>query len=250
MTLALYKIVAALLILLVSLATIFYLLRKKSAVGPVEPLQLGEALASGIFLGTALFHLLPDSIYLFSNAYPAMTYPLAEAICAGSFLLMLLLERLSIANTALQTRQAIPYIFALILTIHALTEGAALGIGMTLSEISLLFIAILAHKASESFALCVELFRSRLPYPRIYLISVIFAFMTPAGIFIGSSITASNDSHLLAAWFNAFAAGTFLYISTLHHVHFHEHAEDAQGLLEFAALAIGVCAMGLIALWA
>jgi zinc transporter ZupT len=247
LSLAIYKTISAALIFIVSIATILYLIRKNNKLHQAEVLQLAEALASGIFLGTALFHLLPESIHIFSRVYSSTTYPIAEVICAGSFLLMLFMERLSMMNGSMNSRYTIPYIIAVILMIHAITEGAALGIGMTLSEITLLFIAILAHKASETFALFIALKRGELPKLHILIISLIFAVMTPIGISLGNTF---GGNALAAAWFNAFAAGTFLYISTLHHVHFHQHAEDAQGMLEFAALGVGLTAMGLIALWA
>ncbi len=249
MTLALYQSIAALLIYAVSIITVFLLLRKKQKMSQTEPAQVGEAFASGVFLGTALFHLLPDASRLFGGLY-STSYPLSEVICAGAFLVMLFLERLSIVAPAMKTRHSIPYILTFILCIHALIEGAALGIGVTLSEVAMLFIAIIAHKASESFALCVALLRGQVPRMRIIVIVSFFAFMTPLGIALGNMMVNSANSSLTAAWFNAFAAGTFLYISTLHHVHFHEHAEDAQGLLEFFCLALGVAVMGVIAIWA
>lgn len=249
MTLALYQSIAALLIFAVSIMTGFMLLRKRQEISRTEPAQIGEAFASGVFLGTALFHLLPDASRLFGMSYNT-SYPLAEGVCAGAFLIMLFLERLSLVAPAIKTRHSIPYILTFILCIHALIEGAALGIGVTLSEIVMLFVAIIAHKASETFALCVALLRGQLPRLRIITIVSFFALMTPIGITLGNMLIHSANSTLTAAWFNAFAAGTFLYISTLHHVHFHEHAKDAQGLLEFFCLALGVAAMGLIAIWA
>lgn len=250
MTLALYQAIAALLIFAVSIITVVLLLRKKQKMTQAEPAQVGDAFASGVFLGTALFHLLPDASHLFGSLYGYTSYPLAEVICAGAFLVMLFLERLSIVTPSINTRQSIPYILTFILCIHALIEGAALGIGVTWSEITMLFIAIIAHKASESFALCIALLRGQLPRARIIIIVSFFALMTPVGIALGNLLVHSANSTLTAAWFNAFAAGTFLYISTLHHVHFHEHAEDAQGLLEFFCLAMGVGAMAAIAVWA
>lgn len=249
MTLAFYQSIAALLTFSISLAAALLLLRSKRKISQTEPAQIGEAFASGVFLGSALFHLLPDASRLFSHYYSETSYPMAAVICAGAFLIMLFLERLSIAAPVINTRQSIPYILTFIIGTHALIEGAALGISVTLSEAAMLLIAILAHKASESFALCTALLRGQLPLFRIGIIVSIFALMTPIGIALGTMVLHSADSTLAAAWFNAFAAGTFLYISTLHHVHFHEHAEDAQGMLEFGCLALGVTMMALIAAW-
>ncbi len=250
MTLLVYKLIAALLIFLVSIISIIHPLKKKHAPKHSESAHLGDALASGIFLGAAFFHMLPDSIRLFNHLYPVMTYPLAEWISVMGFLFLLLLERLSLNYSAKSALHAIPYLLALILIVHALIEGAALGIGETFTETIMLFIAILAHKGSESFALCISLLRHQLPLKRILYIIIFFALMTPLGIACGAMIqhfTLMKNGELAAAIFNAFAAGTFLYISTLHHIHFHQHTEDTQGLIEFACLLFGTMMMGAIA---
>jgi zinc transporter ZupT len=252
-TLVFYKAAAALLIFIVSMATVIYPLKKKSALHHPESVELGEALASGIFLGAAFFHMLPESIRAFNRIYSSISYPIPEMICVGGFLLMLLLERLSLTNETIRTKNSIPYIIAIILIIHAVTEGAALGIGYTLSETIMIFIAIMAHKGSESFALCMTLLKHQLPFKQVLFLIIFFALMTPLGIALGVGVSHSDSTQngaLMSATLNAFAAGTFLYISTLHHIHFHQHSRDARGMLEFGCLAAGLAAMGLIALWA
>lgn len=253
MILIFYKAIAALLIFFASIAIIVYPLKKKKALTHTEPFELGEALASGIFLGAAFFHMLPDAIRIFNQAEGISNYPIPEVVAILGFLLLLFLERLSLLNSSHSPKHSIPYILAIILIIHALTEGAALGIGSTFSETFMIFIAILAHKGSESFALCVTLLRHQLPFKRIVLIILFFSLMTPLGIGLGTIVnlfTFARNGELIAAMFNAFAAGTFLYISTLHHVRFHQHIEETQGLIEYLFLVIGVVIMGTIALWA
>lgn len=252
MTLVLYKAIAAVLIFLISIATVVYPLKKKMALKHTESVELGEALASGIFLGAAFFHMLPEALKMFDNLYGPLAYPTPEAICVSGFLLLLFLERLSLMNETIRLKNSIPYILAIILIIHALTEGAALGIGSTFSEGLMIFIAIIGHKGSESFALCVALLRHELPFRHVLLIIAFFSLMTPLGISLGAAINQlafARNGELAAAIFNSFAAGTFLYISTLHHIHFHKHAKDAQGMIEFGCLVFGVAAMGAIALW-
>lgn len=246
MLLITYKAIAALFIFLISITTVIYPLKKKHT--HVESLEWGEALASGIFLGVAFFHMLPNAIQTFQLLYPTTTYPIPEVICMGSFLLMLFLERLSFIPVFNQ-QYAVPYILALILIIHSLTEGAALGVGETLTETLIIFIAIIAHKGSASFALCVTLMRHRIPLSRIILTIFIFSLMTPIGIGFGTMInleTQSDHGMLIEAFFDAFAAGTFLYVSTLHHIRFH-HEDSSHGLSQFACLSIGLFVMGLVA---
>lgn len=252
MTLLSYKAIFALLIFIISIVTVIYPLRRQSAFQHAESFELGEALASGIFLGAAFFHMLPDAINMFNQAAFTNPFPIAEAICVFGFLFLLFLERLSLLPASMQFKNSAPYILAAVLIVHAIIEGAALGIGQTFSETIMLLIAILAHKGSESFALCIALLKHHLPFKRVVLIIVFFALMTPAGIGLGALINhlaIAKNGELIAASFNAFAAGTFLYISTLHHIHFHKHAKDARGMVEFGSLLAGVVTMGLIALW-
>src|SRR5690606_6074731 len=117
--------------------------------------EFGEAFASGVFLGVAFLHLLPHASDIFATLLPSIHYPFAEAICVMSFLFFIFLERLSLVNTAFKPTHNIPYIMSLILIIHALLEGATLGIEKQIAEASLIFIAIIAHKGSASFALCI-----------------------------------------------------------------------------------------------
>lgn len=249
MTLFFYKTIAALLIFLASMVTALYLLKKHRIVQPGERSSLFEALASGIFLGAAFFHMLPDSLRSFQSIYPDMHYPIAELICVGGFLLMLLLERLSLASNDKRASGYIPYILTLTLIIHSISEGAALGLESAFAETTMLFIAILAHKSTETFGLCILLLRYALPYQRVLLILLIFSLMTPLGILLGNYLISAHGSQEWAAIFTAFAAGTFLYISTLHHVHFHQHEGEKEGMMEFGCLAAGTIVMGLIGMW-
>lgn len=245
------KAIAALLIFCMSILTVIYPLKNNGRVKQVESFELGEALASGIFLGIAFLHMLPNSINTFHHLYPHMTYPVPESICIGGFLILLFLERLSLTHPQ-TSENAIPYILTLILIIHSLTEGAALGIGTHFAEALMIFIAIIAHKGSESFALCVTLMRYQVNQKRIVYIILFFSLMTALGIGLGAMInifTQHAGGELAAAIFNAFAAGTFIYISALHHIRFHQRLEKSQALLEFGCLSLGLVSMGLIALW-
>lgn len=249
-----YKIIAAMLIFLVSIATAIYplnQLKTQREIDHTESFELGEALASGIFLGIAFFHMLPSSIAAFHQLFNTINYPIAEIICMVSFSLLLFLERLSLDRSLLSFQKIIPYTLALILIIHSLTEGAALGVSNTGTEALIVFIAIIAHKSSDSFVLCMILMRYHFPIIRIVTIITIFSLMTPVGIGLGTLISLfaqSFNGQLAEATFDAFAAGTFLYIATLHHLRFHQRLEEAQSLLEFSCMMIGLAAMGAIAL--
>jgi zinc transporter 1/2/3 len=250
-----YKILAGVLIFITSVLAVIYPIRVRARPKHNLPLELGDAFASGIFLGAALFHMLPDATQGFSAIYgAAYHYPLAEILCAGGFLLLLLLERLSQnKNLFHRATNTVPYILTLTLTIHALIEGAALGINTTVATTFIIFVAILAHKSSESFALAVILNQSTMTLKRIIIIVSVFALMTPLGIVLGAALTdgiAQTSGQLLAAIFNAFAAGTFLYMSTLHHINHHHRQHDNENLWEFIFLLLGISIMAGLAWWA
>ena len=247
MSLMLYQALAGLLIFITSLIAVIYPLKMRSHPTHHHALELGDALASGIFLGAALFHMLPDAVAGFSEVLPGWHYPLAELICAGGFLLLLFFERLSQIH---QKESHLSLIIAVIITLHALIEGTALGVNTSFAAASVIFLAIIAHKSSESFALAVTLNRSTLPLRSVLIFIALFALMTPLGIALGAALTHSFNGvtqQILTAGFNAFAAGTFLYMSTLHHINHHHRTHDKESLWEFFVLVLGLGLMALLA---
>lgn len=254
MSIADYQCCAGIFIFIVTLISVIYPIRARIYPSHNRILELGDAFASGIFLGAALFHMLPDAITDFAQWNPRSHYPFAESICAAGFLLLLFLERLSHASsTTEKTPHSLPYMLAVILVIHSLIEGAALGVNVNLATASIIFIAIIAHKSSESFALAIILNRSDLPIKILVTIILIFSLMTPLGIVLGTTLTTilhTGHGTLLTAIFNAFAAGTFLYMSTLHHINHHHRLNEAESLFEFVFLVLGLGIMAIIATWA
>lgn len=254
MTLLFYKIAAGILIFLVTLLAIIYPIRSRARPKHNRLLELADAFASGIFLGTALFHMLPDAIKDFSVVQSMNTYPIAELLCAAGFLILLFMERLShYFATEKNHANTMSYMLAIILIAHSLIEGTVLGVNSTFATAAVIFIAIIAHKGSESFALAVVLNRSHLSLKKIMGLIIIFSLMTPLGVVSGAGLMSSlkiNNNELFTASFNAFAAGTFLYMSTLHHVNHHQRQHEKESLLEFGALLIGLIIMALLAVWA
>ncbi len=251
-TLLFYKIAAGILIFLITLLAIIYPIKSRALPKHNRPLELADAFASGIFLGTALFHMLPDAIKEFTLALGTNRYPIAEFICVAGFLILLFMQRLShFFTNPKNSENTFSYVLAIILIVHSLIEGAVLGVNSTFATTTAIFIAIIAHKGSESFALAVVLNRSQLALTKIIYLILLFALMTPLGILLGAFLTHSfyANAVFFTASFNAFAAGTFLYMSTLHHVNHHQRQHERESLFEFGALLLGLMVMGLLAEW-
>lgn len=249
MSLSVYKLLAALLIFLTSIAAIIYPIRARTKPSHHHFLELADAFASGIFLGAALFHMLPDARNEFSQLFGNLTLPLSEIICASGFLVLLFFERF----TARYFIHSVSYALAFIIILHSFIEGTAIGVNTEKMAMLVLFLAIFAHKGSESFALAITLNKSTLSQRALILVVGLFALMTPIGILVGTSVDSSLPEHtseLTVAIINAFAAGTFLYMSTLHHINHHQRLHEKEGLLEFLALLIGLSVMAVLAVWA
>lgn len=220
-------------------------------------LQIGDTFADGIFLGAAAFHLFPNAIrglLLRFSALYALLFAFLFAACG--FLLLFFLERWLMRREAehLSTTTAGTWILAGVLSVHALIAGAALGISDTVMSISVLFIAILAHKGFESFALAMSLHRRWQHEIQPKVILFCFSFMTPIGIVLASLIGNSLQNvsaDFLTSIFSAFAAGTFFYIGTLHatHNHFDPRVDPTSRYYKLLATFAGIGVMGVLAVW-
>ena len=156
---------------------------------------LGTSLAGGVFLGAGLIHLLPDAIASFEALLgPNLEYPLASLICAGGFLLVLLIEKVimrgeeaRLAEAARDSTSSLtPYVLALVLSVHSLIAGIALGAESALGTTVALFIAIMAHKGFAAFSLGVNLHRAHVARGQSIGVVALFAAMTPLGIAAGA----------------------------------------------------------------
>jgi zinc transporter 1/2/3 len=222
--------------------------------------SLGNALAGGVFLGAGLIHLLPDAIDSYRAVLgPDLDYPLASLVCAAGFLLVLLIEKVLLRGDEAQLAEAAsdsgsaftPYVLALVLSVHSVIAGVALGAESSVATTIALFIAIVAHKGVAAFALGVNLHRAHVARGRSISIVALFAAMTPLGVAVGASLGAalSNES---AQWFegtfDALAAGTFLYIAVVDLVE-DEFSKPQDVALKFAMVLLGIAIMALVALW-
>ena len=210
---------------------------------------IGETLATGIFLGAGLLHMLPESNTLFHEL--GYHYPYAYVLTGVLFLLFLWLEHL---GKELYHHNASHPAFAILawamLSIHSLILGAALGINNSNSLVIMLFLAIITHKWAESFAISVQLNKTSLgKIPRLFFF-LSFSLMTPLGVWIGWYFGRTVESHtLIDPILMAASAGTFLYLGTLHGLERCVLVKRCCNLSDFSFVIIGFLLMGMVAIY-
>jgi solute carrier family 39 (zinc transporter), member 1/2/3 len=229
--------------------------RSAAAQRHAQVFALGNAFAAGIFLGAALIHLLPDAVDEFASAVHT-DFPLAGFFAVMGFLLILGIEKVLLSGHegfgAERTDLTLyPYALVLILSVHSVIAGIALGTETDVQHIIVILIAILAHKSSAAFALTVSMISAQIALRRIRALTRLFAFTTPAGIAAGTVLALNFDataSELLIALFDALAAGTFLYIAIMEILNDAFSDRRFPGLKMLAAVA-GALLMALLAVW-
>ena len=215
--------------------------------------SLGNALSAGIFLSAGLIHMLPDAEHNLRGALGE--FPVASLIAVIGFFIVLLVERVVARGEAelgeVKQGPAYAYILALVLSVHSLIAGTALGAERTTTGMIVIFIAIIAHKGSAAFALGVSMFRGGVPRARIPRTIAIFSSMTPIGIILGSvlaSLLSGHAAQLFEGVFDALAAGTFIYVAVLDVIG-EEFAVSGDRVAKFVLAAMGAAVMALIGAW-
>jgi zinc transporter ZupT len=249
MSLIHFKLFSALLIFVMTILAGFvpFSKRLKSLEGHDFP--IGEALACGVFLGAGLIHMLGDASHDFMAL--GYHYPFAFLIAGSCFLFLLLLEHIGteLNHHRQVNAPAIAILAVVMLSIHALLAGTALGLSQDLAGFFIILLAILAHKWAESFSLSVQINKTSLSIRSSVIIFLVFSMMTPLGIFMGSSVANMSAIHpLLQPVFSALAAGTFIYIGTLHGLT-RSAMIQCCNLKHFSFLILGFALMALVAIW-
>ena len=255
MTLFQFKVISAIVILFVAVIAGWVPFRRRIVSQQGHDFPVGEALASGIFLGAGLIHMLPDAASGFAAA--GYHYPIAFLLCGVSFLLLLLLEHFGREMRAHNHQggenaaTGFALLAVLMLSIHSLLAGAALGLSESFAATIIVLVAILAHKWAASFALSVQINKSALTTRQGMFYFALFAVMAPLGVIVSSDAVSSLSSHALATpIFNALAAGTFLYIGTLHGLNRAAMIQRCCNLKEFMYMIAGFVLMAVVAIWA
>lgn len=226
----------------------WYPFKKRLRDGEHVEFPLGETLATGVFLGAALLHMLPESNHLFISLN--YQYPLAYLITGIVFLLFLWFEH--IAKELYHHRESTHPAFAILawimLSIHSLVVATALGYSNDYPIMIMLFLAIITHKWAESFAIAIQLNKSSLKPISSLLLFLTFMSMTPLGIYLGWYLGHDAESKsIISPILLASSAGTFLYLGTLHGLERCVMVKRCCNLRDFSFVIIGFLLMASVA---
>ena len=209
---------------------------------------LGEAFTAGVFIALALTLMLPSALHLLNTAAPGVDYPIAAFIAIVSFVFLLFLEHVTeYLRTHLKTAggavpdeslspAAIPIIMTTMIAIPSFFLGTALGISQGAAS-AFIFVAVMTHKSSAGFSLALKMVRSTLTRTQTFIAFGLFACSTPLGIFFGAEVHQYLGSHIMLIIKGAIlslAAGTFLYMATIHEMQrapMIEHCRSRKGFL-------------------
>jgi len=117
-----------------------------------------------------------------------------------------------------EAEAAVPLILLIILSVHSVLAGTAMGLESSLFSTIIVFVAIIAHKFFAAFALGISMQDSNVTGSTFQRRMITFSLMTPLGIVVGavlSQILESNAALTIEAVFGAVAAGTFIYVAVL-----------------------------------
>ena len=202
-----------------------------------KQLHLMLAFSAGLMLGATLIHLLPAAFELVGETAPFW-------VLAG-FLFLYVFEKfvtLHICETFECEVHPMGIAAVIGISIHALTDGIALGSGLLVSELGLVvFLTIFFHKLPEAFALTTILINEAQKRNRIIFFNLLLIAMVPLGALLVHLVVGAGNVRF-AGIALAFSAGTFLHVSLSDLLpHVHEHAEKR--LPVALAFLVGVGAM-------
>jgi zinc and cadmium transporter len=162
---------------------------------------------SGIYLlAVSVLHLLPE---LFQHN----TTQNIGLFILGGFLIQILLESFSqgIEHGHFHKSNVIPFSVLISLCLHALLEGMPLGGHLHNHTHNALLTGIVLHKLPVSIVLMTFFLQSGMPKKRAYILLLLFALMSPLGVFAGNLFAILANSH---NEITAIVIGIFLHIST------------------------------------
>jgi zinc transporter 1/2/3 len=137
------------------------------------------------------------------------------------------------------------------LSVHSLVAGLALGIQDSMGNLVVISVAIVAHKATDGFALGISLVRHETPAARSHGLVALLALMTPLGIAVGMTLGAllgRTPDRYFNATALALAAGTFIYIAAVDILQ-DEFLRPGSRFLKWLFALLGLALTAVLAIW-
>lgn len=157
-------------------------------------------------------------------------------------------DMFGIANKSLTIPTISLYI---IMDVHSVIEGLALGIMKTLDGVMAIFFAIVGHKPVEAFALSLIILKDKPKKWLFWTLVVLYTIMTPVGLICGVLITKFVENAIVMGVIAAFSAGTFLFVGAHEWSEMFEHKSQwgcGEKGWHFGMFLLGVLWMLLIAI--
>ncbi len=164
--------------------------------------------SAGVMLGAAALHLLPEAFEFIPKS--------AGLWILLGFLFLFLFEKFVTVHICEAMDCAVHHIgiSAFVgLSLHALTEGIALGTGLLTADMGwIVFLSICLHKLPAALALTAVLIHENYRQRTIALLQTLFFIMVPVGAMAIQLVSQGAGKYFLGAAIG-FSAGTFLHIS-------------------------------------
>jgi zinc and cadmium transporter len=200
------------------------------------------SLASGILLGTAFLHMLPEAVEIVGAG-------VVVAVLIG-FVSLLLLEKFVMVHPCEEMGCHFHHLgmSAFVgISLHSFMDGVALGASMSDARLSLLvFLAILVHEIPCGFSLGSLLLLGQHPRGRVIALILLYAVMTPLGAIL-TWLLSLNLPVTTVGWALGFSAGNFLFVATadlLPQLHLHERENRRQ--IVWLLMGLGISWLGLL----
>ncbi|KGE03699.1 ZIP family metal transporter [Pseudohaliea rubra] len=239
----LFKLAAALVIFGVALAGARAAQTLRSSEAGIW-LSLGNCFAGGVFIGAGLLHTLADSQDLFASLLPEQDFPLWAALAALAVVGLLWVDHCLSGDSDQGTATGVSLF--IVLSLHSLLAGMALGVEAHPAQAVAILLAIVAHKGSAAFALGL-----RTDATAYWQRMGPFALMTPGGVLLGAVVAfllQNRAGQYFEAVFDAIAAGTFLYVALGEILPAELRGNRRPNRMVFSVLA-GLALMGVLALY-
>lgn len=251
----------------------------QSSLGSPKLMSLANCFTGGVFLGIGLGHMLPEveeKVGEIGNDF-LEHISVGNILAIVGFLLVFFVERVifeghshdtetfeenhlliynqdnSIQGSYKTLRKAnhsddennnfgfVATMLTVILSIHSVFGGLAIGVSQTKSNALLIFIATIGHKWIESFALGIALARSLDSVKSLIKFVSIYSLMTPLGIVLGYflEMLVKNYGDYVEMIVTALTAGSFLYIAIIDVIG-EEYRHHCHKYSKFFSLVFGV----------